>query len=269
MSVLSLLCLVINFDIKHEHFSHYRALLSIMVFLSSCRIFLFLYTRRHPLLIINEWGVSEYRTVDTVAGNFAYFLDRNLNVLSFIIVSLFISSMNNGNDKNFWGRDKAPFAYYLAMIWIIAYFCFLFLPVFCIFVFLLCLPLTALTFLRSYNSFMPQSQSFADEHANAATPEVLEKLWHCHYVPDESFIYKNPNNPDLHFQIARNDAECCICLEAYELGDELRLLSCKHHFHQPCADEWFKIIATCPLCVQSIDPDSAKNQRNLDVSSNV
>ncbi|KAL3829631.1 hypothetical protein ACJIZ3_018433 [Penstemon smallii] len=44
------------------------------------------------------------------------------------------------------------------------------------------------------------------------------------------------------------DAECCICLCAYEDGAELRELPCRHHFHSACIDKWLHINATCPLC---------------------
>ncbi|PIN21997.1 hypothetical protein CDL12_05297 [Handroanthus impetiginosus] len=44
------------------------------------------------------------------------------------------------------------------------------------------------------------------------------------------------------------DAECCICLSAYDDGTELRELPCRHHFHSACIDKWLHINATCPLC---------------------
>ncbi|PPR91470.1 hypothetical protein GOBAR_AA29214 [Gossypium barbadense] len=48
--------------------------------------------------------------------------------------------------------------------------------------------------------------------------------------------------------LSREDAECCICLSAYEDGTELRELPCDHHFHCNCIDKWLYINATCPLC---------------------
>lgn len=48
--------------------------------------------------------------------------------------------------------------------------------------------------------------------------------------------------------IALEDAECCICLSAYDDGVELRQLPCNHHFHRTCIDKWLLINATCPLC---------------------
>ncbi|OMP00512.1 Zinc finger, RING-type [Corchorus olitorius] len=48
--------------------------------------------------------------------------------------------------------------------------------------------------------------------------------------------------------LSHEDAECCICLSAYEDGSELRELPCHHHFHCTCIDKWLYMNATCPLC---------------------
>lgn len=48
--------------------------------------------------------------------------------------------------------------------------------------------------------------------------------------------------------LPREDAECCICLCAYDDGTYLRELPCCHHFHADCIDKWLYINATCPLC---------------------
>ncbi|KAK7340182.1 hypothetical protein VNO77_20878 [Canavalia gladiata] len=48
--------------------------------------------------------------------------------------------------------------------------------------------------------------------------------------------------------VALEDAECCICLSAYDDGAELRELPCNHHFHCTCIDKWLLINAICPLC---------------------
>ncbi|XP_038993625.1 E3 ubiquitin-protein ligase At4g11680-like isoform X1 [Hibiscus syriacus] len=52
--------------------------------------------------------------------------------------------------------------------------------------------------------------------------------------------------------LPEDDAECCICLSAYDDGVELRELPCGHHFHCACVDKWLYINATCPLCKYNI-----------------
>ncbi|XP_030491141.2 E3 ubiquitin-protein ligase At4g11680 [Cannabis sativa] len=49
-------------------------------------------------------------------------------------------------------------------------------------------------------------------------------------------------------QLSQEDAECCICLSAYDDEAEVRELPCRHHFHCSCIDKWLHINATCPLC---------------------
>lgn len=41
---------------------------------------------------------------------------------------------------------------------------------------------------------------------------------------------------------------CAICLGAFKRRQELRLLPCKHFFHQKCIDQWLKQRCVCPLC---------------------
>lgn len=52
--------------------------------------------------------------------------------------------------------------------------------------------------------------------------------------------------------LSLEDAICCICLSAYDDGDELRELPCHHHFHSACIDKWLHMNATCPLCKYNI-----------------
>lgn len=47
---------------------------------------------------------------------------------------------------------------------------------------------------------------------------------------------------------------CCICLEFYENGDQVKYLRCNHVYHQSCIDEWLYYSCVCPLCkVEVVD----------------
>eukprot|EP00736_Rhodelphis_marinus_P008795 Rmarinus@m.16730 len=48
------------------------------------------------------------------------------------------------------------------------------------------------------------------------------------------------------------DSTCCICLEDYEEGDELRKMFCGHRFHKPCIETWGTVKSECPLCKRDL-----------------
>uniref|UniRef100_A0A7N0TXK8 RING-type domain-containing protein n=1 Tax=Kalanchoe fedtschenkoi TaxID=63787 RepID=A0A7N0TXK8_KALFE len=55
-------------------------------------------------------------------------------------------------------------------------------------------------------------------------------------------------------------SECPICLEEFQVGDEVRGLPCAHNFHVACIDEWLRLNVKCPRCRSSVFP-------NLDLSA--
>ncbi|KAI3657260.1 hypothetical protein MP638_005271 [Amoeboaphelidium occidentale] len=59
--------------------------------------------------------------------------------------------------------------------------------------------------------------------------------------------------------IPKEDAQCSICLQEYEPGEDLRQLNCKHHFHSQCLDDWLRLEARCPLCNRKILEDGSAN----------
>jgi hypothetical protein len=60
------------------------------------------------------------------------------------------------------------------------------------------------------------------------------------------------------------DAVCAVCLLEYESGQELRVLPCRHHFHQACIDVWLRKNKTCATCRQEIDRPSNTQQTSVD-----
>ena len=42
--------------------------------------------------------------------------------------------------------------------------------------------------------------------------------------------------------------ECCVCLEAQEVGDRATKLPCGHLFHTECVVQWLRKHGTCPSC---------------------
>jgi len=62
--------------------------------------------------------------------------------------------------------------------------------------------------------------------------------------------------------IPKEDASCAICLCEYEVGENIRYLPCKHHFHQICVDQWLLSNKLCPFCKQDIDEVILKNTKS-------
>ena len=46
--------------------------------------------------------------------------------------------------------------------------------------------------------------------------------------------------------------ECSICLDSYEIGDTISILSCEHFYHTKCLNEWLNKKEECPLCREEI-----------------
>ncbi|KAG8930265.1 hypothetical protein FRC01_003006 [Tulasnella sp. 417] len=51
-------------------------------------------------------------------------------------------------------------------------------------------------------------------------------------------------------KITSNTSErCLICLSDYEPDEDIRVMACKHAFHQPCVDKWLEVGRNnCPAC---------------------
>uniref|UniRef100_A0A8C5HCG3 RING-type E3 ubiquitin transferase n=1 Tax=Gouania willdenowi TaxID=441366 RepID=A0A8C5HCG3_GOUWI len=55
---------------------------------------------------------------------------------------------------------------------------------------------------------------------------------------------------------------CAICLEEFQDGQHLRIISCAHEFHKDCVDPWLLQHRTCPLCMHNIIGTERQPQRN-------
>jgi hypothetical protein len=64
------------------------------------------------------------------------------------------------------------------------------------------------------------------------------------------------------------DGSCPICLSDMVVGEEVRVLTCRHTFHRACLDEWLRVNASCPTCRTSIfeSKDAAADDLGASVS---
>ena len=61
------------------------------------------------------------------------------------------------------------------------------------------------------------------------------------------------------------DITCNICLDAFKIGNVVRILECKHEFHESCIITWLKTRNTCPVCrfeLESNDPNYERQKNN-------
>ncbi|KAL2878944.1 hypothetical protein SGCOL_005642 [Colletotrichum sp. CLE4] len=57
-------------------------------------------------------------------------------------------------------------------------------------------------------------------------------------------------------------AECTICIDDFNVGDDATVLPCKHWFHDQCVVMWLKEHNTCPICRTPIEEPSSSSNNN-------
>ena len=55
---------------------------------------------------------------------------------------------------------------------------------------------------------------------------------------------------------ANGKAECSICMDSLNIGDEVTELPCNHWFHGDCVSAWLREHDTCPQCRRGITPQN-------------
>ena len=90
----------------------------------------------------------------------------------------------------------------------------------------------------------------------------------CIFCRDNYKSSREPEEETRSFSIVRNtqkeipllvdtdlvsaNIECSICLEGYEVGQELVILNCMHFYHENCLSAWNKDHLECPQCRENI-----------------
>lgn len=96
----------------------------------------------------------------------------------------------------------------------------------------------------SYDALWELAALIGQVKPPTATPEDIEK--------SGLQIIKSTDIPQYASEgkVASNCIErCMICLDDYEPDQDLRLMSCKHFFHQNCVDKWLQVGRNnCPTC---------------------
>lgn len=72
--------------------------------------------------------------------------------------------------------------------------------------------------------------------------------------------HSNERNMSLH------NETCNVCLEDFKEGETIRLLRCKHGFHDKCINTWIVKKGKCPVCIRDVfepnvgDPTNSTDQ---------
>ena len=65
------------------------------------------------------------------------------------------------------------------------------------------------------------------------------------------------------------DTTCCICVDDFKPGQEVRELPCQHLFHPSCIDEWLsEHSSVCPLCKMDLRGRAGDNNGSSSSSNN-
>merc|ERR1711972_933958 len=83
--------------------------------------------------------------------------------------------------------------------------------------------------------------------AQGAKPETIDRL------PTEIYRKREGRGQDLNVSVNDEKNKCCICLERFEDGDEVRRLQCLHIFHKKEIDQWLRSNRECPICRINVD----------------
>ena len=78
-----------------------------------------------------------------------------------------------------------------------------------------------------------------------ANEETIQRL------PTE--LVNDNHNHNNHNHNNNDNNKCCICLEKFKNGEEIRRLPCLHIFHQNEIDQWLRQNRLCPICRISVE----------------
>eukprot|EP00736_Rhodelphis_marinus_P000507 Rmarinus@m.23079 len=92
------------------------------------------------------------------------------------------------------------------------------------------------------------------QRRSSATLVRIEPEEACRYNVDEIGIAEKYRSPVKKEGIAEEEVEdtCCICLEDFSEGDDIKRLPCDHYFHLSCIDTWTAARTECPLCKRDV-----------------
>lgn len=145
--------------------------------------------------------------------------------------------------------STAPLLYYLSLMWIIYGYLLISMPLILCSMVICCLPV-AMIFLRSRNG-LPGSAPFSLRRG-LSLAQINALPTRAYNARPAASRADRPYSTSTLNSLHPNEDVCAICLGDFVLNETLRILPCKHDFHQECIDSWLKVNGTCPLCVRKV-----------------
>jgi len=88
------------------------------------------------------------------------------------------------------------------------------------------------------------------QSAGGASPNAISRMEAVEYREE---LFADPSVPTD----SRPQGECCICLQAYDPGKQIRRTPCGHYMHHECLGMWLQTARTCPACRTDLDDPRA------------
>lgn len=118
----------------------------------------------------------------------------------------------------------------------------------------------SLPILISYN-FSENNNSYNLSHSLFFSLSLLAlNLLNSFFIKDKSFVKIYKKN-DSYFYANNKlfiEKNCPICIEDYQINDNIVIVNCNHVFHKKCFDDWLLFKNICPVC-RNFDIESTKN----------
>ena len=126
-------------------------------------------------------------------------------------------------------------------------------------------PLTLLSHLLNPANVQPGDAVFSQEQLDRVISQLMEQNAGSTAPPPASdAAIRSLQTRKVDESMMGNDgrAECSICMDDVEIGQEVTVLPCNHWFHGECVTSWLKEHDTCPHCRKSITKPPEEAQRS-------
>lgn len=102
---------------------------------------------------------------------------------------------------------------------------------------------------------LPQFKLTWDSLFDITCPHSLRK----HLINPLATLHLDSTDPQDHISHATSECHCVVCLEPYQVNDQVRVMPCGHVFHDKCICTWLlrprPKYHECPICKTPCFPD--------------